>query len=97
MAGNSPLHFTSAARRAQPAAQLQPTPQACLMPHFCCAGGGAGLACCQVGLDRPLLPAAFVANWFRSARVFRPRRSADRGSSGDAPPEQKWGHSQIDN
>ncbi len=43
------------------------------------------LACCKVGLDRPLIPTAVVANWFRSARVFRPRRSADRRSPGDAP------------
>jgi len=43
------------------------------------AGGGSGPASCQVGLDRPLIPAAFVANLFRSARASRPRRSADRG------------------
>jgi hypothetical protein len=55
-------------------------------------------ACCKVGLDRPLIPTAFIANLFRSARVSRPRRSAfgsarvsrprrlaDRGSPGDAP------------
>jgi hypothetical protein len=30
------------------------------------------LACCKVGLDRPLIPTAFVANLFRSARVSRP-------------------------
>jgi len=57
------------------------------------------VARCKVGLDRPLIPTAFVANlfrWarvsrprrsaFRSARVSRPRRSTDRGSPGDAPP-----------
>src|SRR5271157_4241872 len=67
------------------------------------AGGGSGSACCQVGLDRPLVPAAFVANLFRSARVSRhrrsafgsarvsrPRRLADRGSPGDAPPVGDW-------
>jgi len=43
------------------------------------------VACCKVGLDRPLIPTAFVANLNRSARVSRPRRSADRGSPGDAP------------
>ena len=43
------------------------------------------MACCKVGLDRPLIPTAFVANLFRWARVSRPRRSADRGSPGDAP------------
>src|SRR5271165_5997976 len=37
-------------------------------------------ACCKVGLDRPLIPAAFVANLSRSAKVFRPRRSPNRGS-----------------
>src|SRR5271157_2901739 len=57
----------------------------------------------RVGLDRPLIPAALVANWFRSARVSLPRRpafgsarvsrsrrSADRGSPGDAPPVGDW-------
>jgi len=44
-----------------------------------------GLACCKVGLDRPLIPPAFVANLFRSAKVSRPRRSAGRRSPGDAP------------
>src|SRR5208337_1043802 len=44
------------------------------------AGGGSGLACCKVGLGRPLVPAAFVAYSFCSARVSRPRPSADRGS-----------------
>jgi hypothetical protein len=34
-----------------------------------------GLACCKVGLDRLLIPAAFVANLFRSARVSRLRRN----------------------
>src|SRR5271157_5328620 len=56
-----------------------------------------------VGLDRPLIPAALVANWFRSARVSlprrpafgsarvsRPRRSTDRGSPGDAPSVGDW-------
>ncbi len=43
------------------------------------------LTCCKVGLDRPQIPTAFVANWFRSAAVSKPRRSADRGSPGDAP------------
>src|SRR5208337_21603 len=32
---------------------------------------GRVLACCKVGLDRPLIPTAVVANSFRSARVFR--------------------------
>src|SRR5271157_1527390 len=30
------------------------------------------LACCKVGLDRPLIRTAFVAKLFRSARVSRP-------------------------
>ena len=38
------------------------------------------LACCKVGLDRPLIPTAVVANLFRSASVSRPRCSADRRS-----------------
>ncbi len=37
---------------------------------------------CKVGLDRPLISTALVANMFRSARVFRPRRAADRRSHG---------------
>ena len=32
---------------------------------------GRALACCKVGLERPLIPTAVVANLFRSARVFR--------------------------
>ena len=36
----------------------------------------ARLACCKVGLDRPLIPTALVANLFRSARVSRSRPSA---------------------
>jgi len=31
-----------------------------------------GLACCKVGLDRPLIRTAFVANLIRSARVSSP-------------------------
>ena len=30
------------------------------------------LACCKVGLDRPLIPTIVVADLFRSARVSRP-------------------------
>src|SRR5271157_3768080 len=48
------------------------------------------LACCKVGLDRPLIPAAFVANLFRSARVSRPRRLTDRRSPGHAPTVGDW-------
>ena len=48
------------------------------------------LAVCKVGLDRPLIPTAFVANLVRSARVSRPRRSADRGSPGNAPMVGDW-------
>ena len=36
-------------------------------------------ACSKVGLDRSLIPAAFVRSLFRSARVFRPLPSVDRG------------------
>ena len=38
----------------------------------------------------PLIPAAFLANLFRSARVSRHRRSADRRSPGDAPTVGDW-------
>src|SRR5271157_3738399 len=49
------------------------------------------LACCKVGLDRPLIPAAFVANLFRSARVSRPRRSAVSFGEGlPTPPVGPW-------
>ncbi len=48
------------------------------------------LACYKVGLDRPLIPTAVVANLFRSAVVSRPRRSADRRSPGDAPTGGDW-------
>ncbi len=48
------------------------------------------LAGCKVGLDRPLIPTAFVANSVRSARASRPRRSADRGSPGDEPTGGDW-------
>src|SRR5271157_1106581 len=34
-------------------------------PDFPCrARGTCRLACCEVGVDRPLIPAAFVAIWF---------------------------------
>jgi hypothetical protein len=52
--------------------------------------GRAQLACCKVGLGCPLIPTAFVADLFRSARVTRPRRSADRRSPGDAPTVGDW-------
>ncbi len=57
----------------------------------------ASLACCKVGLDRPLIPAAFAANLFRSARVSRLRadgrgledgRSQRTGGAGDHCPNQ---------
>ncbi len=57
---------------------------------FASAGMGATLACCKVGLDRPLIPTAFVANLFRSARVSRPRRSADWRSPVDALTFGDW-------
>src|SRR5271166_7161759 len=50
------------------------------------------VACCKVGLDRPLIPTAVVANLFRSAKVSRwraagrglgDRRSQRVGGSGD--------------
>src|SRR5271157_6645085 len=59
-----------------------------------------GVACCKVGLDRPLIPTAVVANLFRSARVFRwraagrglgERRSQSTGGSGDHCPNQRKG------
>ncbi len=46
---------------------------------------GVSLACCKVGLDRPLTPAAFVANLFRSARVSRLRHSAFRSAPVSRP------------
>src|SRR5271157_354612 len=58
---------------------------------------GRALACCKVGLDRPLIPTAVVAILFRSARVFRwgaagrglgDRRSQRTGGSGDHCPNQ---------
>jgi|SRR5208337_2972705 len=52
---------------------------------------GPEVACCKVGLDGPLIPAVVVANLFRSARVSRLRRSADRRSAGDAPMVGDWG------
>ena len=48
------------------------------------------VACCKVGLDRPLIRTVFVADLFRSATVSRARRSADRGSPGDAPTAGEW-------
>ena len=39
---------------------------------FLGSGSRVRLACCKVGLDRPLIPGAFVANLFRSPRVARP-------------------------
>ena len=50
----------------------------------------ASVACCEVGLDRPLIPTAFVANLLRSARASRPRRWANRGSPGDALTVEDW-------
>ncbi len=45
------------------------------------------MACCKAGLDRPLIPTAFVANLFRWARVSRPRRSTDSFGEGlQTPP-----------
>ncbi len=49
---------------------------ACIIPKIGLTS--VRLACCKVGLDRPLIPTAVVADLFRSARVSRPRRSADR-------------------
>jgi hypothetical protein len=39
---------------------------------FLGSGSRVTLACCKVGLDRPLIPTAFVANLLRSPRVARP-------------------------
>src|SRR5208283_3796126 len=84
MAGNSPLHFGRSAGANLPLnSSLRAIALSCHTSAR--AGGGAGLVCCKAGLDRPLIPAAFVANVFRSARDSRPRRSADRGSLVDAP------------
>src|SRR5271157_1503700 len=51
--------------------------------------GCAALACCKVGLDRPLTPTAVIANLFRSARVFR-WGAAGRGL-GDRRSQRTWG------
>src|SRR5271166_830313 len=84
MAGNSPLHFGRSAGANLPLnSSLRAIALSCHTSAR--AGSGAGLACCKVGLYRPLIPTAFVANWFRSARVSRPRRSADGRSPGEAP------------
>src|SRR5208282_2532298 len=89
MAGKSPLHFGRSAGANLPLnSSLRAIALSCHTSAR--AGGGAGLACCQVGLDRPLIPAACVANLFRSARVSRPRPSANRGSPGDAPTAGDW-------
>src|SRR5208337_1396402 len=59
---------------------------------------GRALACCKVGLERPLIPTAVVANLFRSARVFRwdaasrglgDQRSQRTGGSGAHCPNQR--------
>src|SRR5208283_358438 len=55
------------------------------LPFPLAVDASVSLACCKVGLDRPLIPAAFAANLFRSARVSRPRRSADGRSPGNGP------------
>src|SRR5208337_376210 len=52
---------------------------------------GPEVACCKVGVDGPLIPTAVVADLFRSARVSRLRRSADRRSAGDATMVGDWG------
>ena len=63
MAGNSPFHFGRSAGANLP---LNSSLRAIALSCHTSArtGGGAGLACCKVGLDRPLIPAAFVANLF---------------------------------
>src|SRR5208283_5126142 len=47
----------------------------CIIVRRCERGmgsqSGRALACCKVGLDRPLIPTAVVVNLFRSPRVFR--------------------------
>ena len=61
-------------------------------------GARLALACCKVGLERPLIPTAVVANLFRSARVFRwdaasrglgDQRSQRTGGSGAHCPNQR--------
>src|SRR5271157_2088157 len=85
----SSLHFRRSAGAILPQdSSLRASPLSC--HTSACAGGGVGLACCQVGLDRPLIPAAFVAYLFRSPTVSRPRPSADRGSPVDAPTVGDW-------
>ena len=89
MAGNSSLHFGRSAGANLPLnSSLRAIALSCHTSAR--AGGGARLTCCKVGLQRPLIPTAFVANWFRSARVSRPRRSANRRSPGDAPTVGDW-------
>jgi len=99
-AGPRPFRFSSSSGAA--CARTRPAVSSTVGHMMRCHLGSMDrltLACCKVGLDRPLIPTAFVADLFRSARLFRPRRSAfrsarvsrprrpaDRGSPGDAPP-----------
>ena len=53
----------------------------------------ARVACRKVGLDRPLIPTAFVANLFRLARVSRPRRFAV--SFGEGLPTPPFGRPNV--
>jgi hypothetical protein len=78
MAGNSPVHFGRSAGANLPLnSSLRAIALSCHTSAR--AGGGARPACCKVGLDRPLIPAAFVANLF-----------VRRGSSSDAPTVGDW-------
>jgi hypothetical protein len=69
--------------------RTSPTPMN-LIGSFMVWYRGPALACCKVGLDRPLIPTTFIANLFRSARVSRPRRLADRRSPRDVSPAGDW-------
>jgi hypothetical protein len=53
------------------------------------------LACCKVGLDRPQIPTALVANWFRSARVRRPYPNHRESAAKSPSPLAKWGYGGV--
>ncbi len=53
--------------------------------------GDVALVCCKVGLDRSLIPTAFVANLFRSARVSRSWPNRPSRSLVQEPMGSRWG------
>jgi len=53
------------------------------------------VACCKVGLDRLLIPTAFVANLLRSARVSRSCPSAFRSARVSRPRRSAFGSARV--